>query len=128
MKLNEITEKIIGTAIEVHRVLGPGLLESSYEECLAREFELRGISFERQKPLPIVYKDLKLECGYRLDFLVENQIIVELKSVDEINPIFLAQVLTYLRLLDKQVGLLINFNVPVLKNGIKRIVNNYKPE
>jgi GxxExxY protein len=128
MKLNEITEKIIGTAIEVHRVLGPGLLESSYEECLAREFELREINFERQKPLPIVYKDLKLECGYRLDFLVENQIIVELKSVDEINPIFLAQVLTYLRLLDKQVGLLINFNVPVLKNGIKRIVNNYKPE
>ena len=128
MKLNEITEKIIGSAIEVHRALGPGLLESSYEECLAREFELREINFERQKPLPIVYKDLKLECGYRLDFLVENQIIVELKSVDEINPIFLAQVLTYLRLLDKQVGLLINFNVPVLKNGIKRIVNNYKPE
>lgn len=128
MKLNEITEKIIGTAIEVHRVLRPGLFESSYEECLAREFELREINFERQKPLPIVYKDLKLECGYRLDFLVENQIIVELKSVDEINPIFLAQVLTYLRLLDKQVGLLINFNVPVLKNGIKRIVNNYKPE
>ncbi len=128
MKLNEITEKIIGSAIEVHRVLGPGLLESSYEECLAREFELRGINFERQKPLPIIYKDLKLECGYRLDFLVENQIIVELKSVDEINPIYLAQVLTYLRLLDKQVGLLINFNVPVLKDGIKRIVNNYKPE
>ncbi len=128
MKLNEITEKIIGSAIEVHRALGPGLLESSYEESLAKEFEIRGINYERQKPLPIVYKDLKLECGYRLDFLVENQIIIELKSVDEINPIFVAQVLTYLRLLDKQVGLLINFNVPVLKDGIKRIVNNYKPE
>ncbi len=128
MKTNEIKENIIGAAIEVHRVLGPGLLESAYEECLAKELELRGLAFERQKALPIVYKDVKLDCGYRIDLLVENQIIVELKSVDSIMPIFVAQVLTYLRLLNRQVGLFINFNVPVLKDGIKRVVNNYKEE
>lgn len=124
--LNQITQRIIGSAIEVHRHLGPGLLESTYEECLAREFEINGITFERQKALPVVYKEIKLDCGYRIDFLVEHQIIIELKSVDAITPIFIAQVLTYLRLMDKQVGLLINFNVPILRNGIKRIVNNYK--
>ena len=93
-----------------------------------RELELQGIQFERQKPLPVVYKGLKLDCGYRLDLLVENAVVVELKSVDELAPIFLAQVLTYLRLLEKEVGLLINFNVPVLKYGIRRIVNNYKEQ
>lgn len=126
MKVNEITKKIIGSAIEVHRVLGPGLLESTYEECLVRELDLQGIQFERQKPLPVTYKGLKLDCGYRLDLLVENAIVVELKSVDALAPIFLAQILTYLRLLEKQVGLLINFNVPALKYGIRRVVNNYK--
>jgi GxxExxY protein len=126
VKINEITEKAIGAAIEVHRVLGPGLLESTYEECLAKELDLIGLRFERQKPLPVLYKGLKLECGYRIDFLVEGEVILELKSVDAITPIFIAQVLTYLRLLGKQVGLLINFNVPVLREGIKRVVNNYQ--
>ena len=124
--LDQITDKVIGAAIEVHRYLGPGLLESTYEECLAKEFELRKIKFERQKALPVIYKDIKLDCGYRLDFLVENQVIVELKSVEGIIPIFVAQVLTYLRLTEKQIGLLINFNVPILRTGVKRIVNNYQ--
>ena len=107
-------------------MLGPGLLESTYEECLAKELELTGLSYERQKPLPVVYKGLKLECGYRIDFLVQGEVVLELKSVDAIAPIFVAQVLTYLRLMEKQVGLLINFNVPVLRDGIKRVVNNYQ--
>ncbi len=126
--LNQITERIIGSAIEVHRYLGPGLLESTYEECLAKEFELQGVKFERQKALPVIYKDIKLDCGYRIDFMVEGQIVVELKSVEGIIPIFIAQTLTYLRLTGKQVGLLINFNVPVLRDGIKRVVNNYEEE
>jgi GxxExxY protein len=128
MKINEITEKIIGAAIEVHKSLGPGLLESAYEECMAKEMELTGVSFERQKPIPLEFKGITLECGYRIDFLVESTVVVELKSVDAFAPIFTAQTLTYLRLLKKQVGLLINFNVPVLRDGIKRIVNNYEEE
>lgn len=112
----------------LHRALGPGLLESAYEECLAKEFELIGLKFERQRTVPLEFKGIRLDCGYRVDFLVESSVVVELKSVDAITPIFLAQVLTYLRLLDKQVGLLINFNTPVLKNGIKRLVNNYREE
>lgn len=112
----------------LHRALGPGLLESAYEECLAKEFELIGLKFERQRAVPLEFKGIRLDCGYRVDFLVESSVVVELKSVDAITPIFLAQVLTYLRLLDKQVGLLINFNTPVLKNGIKRLVNNYREE
>ncbi|MBZ4660707.1 MAG: GxxExxY protein [Desulfacinum sp.] len=122
MEVNEITSAIIGAAIEVHRHLGPGLLESTYEECLAHELSLRGISFRRQHPLPLAYKGRTLDCGYRLDFLVEDQVIVELKACEKIEPIHKAQVLTYLRLTGCPVGLLINFHTAVLKDGIHRIV------
>lgn len=119
---NSLTSLIIGAAIEVHKTLGPGLLESAYEECLAREFVLRTIPFERQKPLPVVYKDVKLECGYRLDFLVGDGVIVELKAIESIAPVHEAIVLTYLRLSGCKLGLLINFNVAILKDGIRRYV------
>src|SRR3989304_9511334 len=118
----ELTHGIIGAAIEVHRLLGPGLLESAYEECLARELTLRGLQFERQKPIPVVYKDVKLECGYRIDLLVEGRIVVELKAVEALGPIHEASILTYLRLSGCSLGLLINFNVPVLKDGIRRYI------
>ena len=108
---NQITEKIIGAAIEVHRKLGPGLLESAYQECLARELLLREIPFEREVPVPVVYKDVHLECGYRLDFLIEKTVVVELKAVDLMPPVYEAQLLTYLKLGGWQVGLLVNFNV-----------------
>jgi GxxExxY protein len=124
--MRELTEKIIGAAMEVHTALGPGLLESTYEECLAREMQLSGLAFERQVPLPVAYKGVKLDCGYRLDFLVERAVILELKATDMLRPIHEAQVLTYLRLGGWTVGLLMNFNVPVLRNGIKRIVLNYQ--
>ena len=117
---NELTHAIIGAAIEVHRVLGPGLLESAYEECLARELSLRGLQFERQKPVPVVYKEVKLDCGYRLDFLVEGKVVIELKAVEALAPIHDAIVLTYLRLSGCRLGLLINFHVPVLKDGVRR--------
>jgi GxxExxY protein len=123
---NEITEQIIGACIEIHRQLGPGLLESVYEECLCHELSVRGIRFERQKPLPIRYKTVLLDCGHRLDLVVEGMIIVELKTVEQLLPIHEAQLLTYLKLSSLTLGLLINFNVPVLKNGIKRIANNFK--
>lgn len=119
---NELTHAIIGASIEVHRTLGPGLLESAYEECLARELSLRGLKFERQKPLPLIYKDLKLECGYRVDLLVEGRVVVELKSVEALTPVRDAIVLTYLRLSGSRIGLLINFYVEVLKAGLKRFV------
>ncbi len=122
MKINELSESVISGAIEVHRVVGPGLLESAYEECLAREFALRRIPFERQKNLPIEYKGVKLDCGYRLDFLVAGILVVEVKAVELLLPVHQAQLLTYLRLRGWKVGLLINFNVPLLKNGIKRMV------
>jgi GxxExxY protein len=118
----QITEAIIGAAIEVHRELGPGLLESAYEECFCHELHLRGLDFQRQVELPVAYKGLKLDCGYRLDVVVSNAVIVELKSIEQISPIHQAQLLTYLRLSGKRVGLLINFNVAVLKNGIVRRV------
>jgi GxxExxY protein len=118
----QITESIIGGAIEVHRELGPGLLESAYEECFCHELHLRNLSFQRQVELPVAYKGLKLDCGYRLDVVVENAVIVELKSIEQISPIHQAQLLTYLRLSGKKVGLLIDFNVAVLKNGIVRRV------
>ncbi len=121
----ELTHEIIGAAIEVHRTLGPGLLESAYEECLARELTLRNIPFEQQKPLPVVYKEVKLECGYRVDLLVAGRVIVELKSVEALAPIHDAIVLTYLRLSNCKIGLLINFNVLALKDGIKRLVLDY---
>jgi len=122
-KEDTLSREIIGAAIEVHRQLGPGLLETAYEECLCHEFSIRNIVFERQKPLPIEYKQVKLDCGYRLNVVVENLVILELKAVHAIEPIHEAQLLTYLKLSGLKLGLLINFNVAVLKNGIKRIVN-----
>ena len=118
----KMTEEIIGAAIEVHRAIGPGLLESAYEECLCHELGLRGISFERQRLLPVEYKGVKLDCGYRLDLLVAKTVVVELKAVESIEPIHEAQLLTYLRIGGWKIGLLINFNVPVLKDGIRRRV------
>jgi GxxExxY protein len=123
MRLNDLTYAINGAAIEVHRLLGPGLLESAYEECLAREFTLRNIPFERQYPLPVEYKGVRLECGYRLDFLVAKCVVVEVKAVEILHPVFVAQLMTYLQLDGWKVGLLINFNVPVLKEGIFRRIN-----
>ncbi len=120
---NQTSKEIIGAAIEVHRALGPGLLESAYEECLCQELTLRNLSFERQKPLSVVYKGAKLDCGYRLDIVVKEKVILELKVVNNIEPIHEAQLLTYLKLSNLKLGLLINFNVPVLRNGIKRIAN-----
>lgn len=117
-----LTEQVIGAAMEVHRQLGPGLMESVYQACLAHELYLRSIKSEREKPLPIVYKGAHLDCGYRLDFLVEEKVIVELKAVEQLLPIHEAQLLTYLKITGCKVGLLINFNVPLLKQGIKRRV------
>jgi GxxExxY protein len=118
----QTTEAIIGAAIEVHRELGPGLLESAYEECFCHELHLRSLNFQRQVELPVIYKGLKLDCGYRLDVLVENAVVIELKAIEQIMPIHQAQLLTYLKLTAKKVGLLINFNVAILKNGIVRRV------
>ncbi len=123
MTENELSHAILGLAIKVHRRLGPGLLESSYEECLYYELIKAGFSVEKQKGLPLVYDEVKLECGYRVDLLVEKSVIIELKSVDALNDVHMAQILTYLRLSDCKLGLLMNFNVVVLKNGIKRVVN-----
>jgi GxxExxY protein len=121
-KYSEITNAIIGCAIEVHKQLGPGLLESAYEECLAFELQNIGLKVERQKPIPVIYKEIKLDCGYRIDLLVENCVVIELKSVDTLNPIHEAQILTYLKFAQKEVGLLINFNVTLLKNGLRKYV------
>lgn len=126
MDLNATTEQIIGSAIEVHRALGPGLLESAYEECLACEMTFRGVRFERQWHLPVAYKGVQLDCGYRLDFLVGKSIVVELKAVEMLQPVHEAQMLTYLKLGGWPIGLLMNFNVPVLRRGIKRIVLDFK--
>ena len=120
MEINQITEKIIGCAIEVHKCLGPGLLESAYEECLSFELQNAGLTIERQKPVPVIYKNIKLDCGYRIDILVENTIVIELKTVETFNPVHEAQILTYLKFAEKSIGLLINFNVTLLKNGLKR--------
>jgi len=124
-KLNHITDQVIGAAIEVHRALGPGLLESAYEACLAFELAQRGLKVELQKPLPVVYKEVHLDCGYRLDLLVENAVIVEIKAVESLAPIHQAQLLSYLRLSGCKVGLLINFNVRILKDGLRRLVNDF---
>jgi GxxExxY protein len=121
-ELNLLTEKIIGAAIEVHRHLGPGLLESAYETCLAYELEQSGLAVERQKILPVVYKEIHLDQGYRLDLLVEHRVIVELKVVEEITPVHEAQILSYLKFSGCEVGLLLNFNVKLLKNGIRRFL------
>ena len=125
-KTNEITHAVIGAAIEVHRQLGSGLLESAYRECLCRELMLRDIAFEREVPLPVEYKGIRLECGYRLDFLVDKTVVVEIKAVDALAPVHDAQLLTYLRLGGWRFGLLINFNVAVLKNGIHRRILGYE--
>ena len=126
MEINQLSSKIIGSAIQVHKALGPGLLESAYEECLCHELRLQDISFERQKSLPIVYKGKRLDCGYRLDLVIENAIILKLKSCETIDPIHKAQLLTYLRLADLHLGLILNFNTAVMKDGIVRIANELR--
>lgn len=122
MLYEDITKVIIGCAIDVHKELGPGLLESAYEECLYYELQKAGLNVEKQKAIPVVYKEIKLDCGYRADLIVEDKIVIELKTVDEFNPVHEAQILTYLKFADKKLGLLINFNVLRLKEGIKRFI------
>jgi len=124
-RLDQISRRVIGAAIEVHRHLGPGLLESAYQSCLVFELKQLGFQVEEQKPLPVVYKEVTLDCGYRLDLVVENEIIVKIKAVEKLLPIHEAQLLSYLRLSNKRIGLLMNFHVPVLKSGLKRIVNEF---
>ena len=122
MEFDPLSKDIIGAAIEVHKHLGPGLLESAYEECLSFELMKREYKIERQKPIPVVYKEIKLDCGYRIDILVEETIVLELKSVESFNPVHVAQILTYMKFAQKKIGLLINFNVTLLKAGIRRYV------
>ena len=117
-----LTDRIIGAAIEVHRALGPGLLESAYQTCLAHELSTRGLTFEQQKPLPVEYKGVRLDCGYRLDFLVADKVVVELKAVDNLHPVHEAQLMTYMKLAGCKVGLLINFNEVLLKDGVRHRV------
>ena len=124
-RIDLLTEKIIGCAIEVHKGIGPGLLESAYEECLCYELAQNGLAFRRQVPLPVVYKGVNLDCGYRLDIIVEDLVILEIKAEDRLIAIHEAQLLSYLRMLDMRVGLLLNFHSSVLKDGLKRIVNNF---
>lgn len=124
-RLDQISRRIIGAAIEVHRHLGPGLLESAYQSCLAFELKQLGLKIEEQKSLPVIYKQVQLDCGYRLDLIVEDEVIVEVKAIEKLLPIHEAQLLSYLRLAKKRVGLLMNFHVPVLKNRLKRIVNEF---
>lgn len=124
MTENELSKIMIGLAIKVHTALGPGLLESSYKECLFFEIRNAGLIVEKEKPLPLVYEEVKLECGYRVDLFVENKLIIEIKAVEATNDVHFAQVLTYLKLSDCKLGLLINFNVARLKNGIRRVANN----
>lgn len=123
MTENEIANKVIGLAIEVHSALGPGLLESAYQECLYYKIGKAGLKVEKEKPMPLVFEDVKLECGYRIDLLVENKLVIEIKSVETLNDVHLAQTLTYMKLGNYKLGLLINFNVTLLKQGIKRVIN-----
>jgi GxxExxY protein len=123
MTENEIANKIIGLAIEVHSALGPGLLESAYQECLFYKIGKSGMKVEKEKPMPLIFEEVKLECGYRIDLLVENKLVIEFKSVEALNDVHLAQTLTYMKLGNYKLGLLINFNVALLKNGIRRVVN-----
>lgn len=120
---NELSNKIIGAAIKVHSILGPGLLESAYKECLFYLLAKEGINTEKEKPMPLVFEEVRLDCGYRIDLLVENKVVIEIKSVDALNDVHLAQTLTYLKLGNYRLGLLINFNVAMLKQGIKRVAN-----
>ncbi len=126
MTINELSGIVIGAAIEVHKVLGPGLLESAYENCLCHELQLKNVVFERQKPLPITYKGVDLDCGYRLDVVVQGMLVIEVKACDRIEPIHQAQLLTYLKLSGLSLGLLLNFNVPVMRDGIVRVANELK--
>ena len=128
MEDKKLTEQIIGCAIKVHRSLGPGLLESAYQECLLFELKKAGVFVEKEKPLPLVYEEVKLDCGYRIDLFVEKQVVIEIKSVEALNDVHMAQVLTYLKLSNCKIGLLINFNVTQLTNGIKRLYNKYHLE
>ncbi|MBK6611179.1 MAG: GxxExxY protein [Sphingobacteriales bacterium] len=123
MTENEISNKIIGAAIKVHTALGPGLLESAYQECLYYVLQREGLKVEKEKPMPLVFEEVKLDCGYRMDLLVENKVVIEVKSVEALNDVHLAQTLTYLKLGEFKLGLLINFNVALLKQGIKRVAN-----
>lgn len=124
MDENSLSNLVINRALKVHTALGPGLLESSYKECLYYELTTSGLHVEKEKPLPLVYEEVKLECGYRVDLLIERKLIIEVKSVEAISDVYLAQVLTYLKLSDCRLGLLLNFNVASMKNGIRRVVNN----
>lgn len=125
MEINNLSEKVLGAAFKVHSALGPGLLESAYQACLAYELRQSGLFVEQEKAVPLVYEEVKLDCGYRIDLLVEKKFVLELKAVDQLAPIHLAQVLTYLKLMNLRHGMLLNFNVKSLKNGIKRVVNGY---
>ncbi|HET8864734.1 MAG TPA: GxxExxY protein [Gracilimonas sp.] len=121
--LDELTDKVIGSAIRVHKELGPGLLESAYQECLFYVLKKEGLLVEKEKPIPIKFEDVQLDCGYKIDLLVENRLVLELKSVESLNKVHFAQVLSYLKLGNFPLGLLLNFNVSLMKNGIKRIIN-----
>ena len=123
MNENEISSIIIGCALDIHKALGPGLLESAYHECLLYKLRKEGLKVESEKPMPLVYEEVRLDCGYRIDLLIEDKVIVEIKSIEELNNIHLAQTLTYMKLGDYKLGLLINFNVKLLKGGIKRVIN-----
>ena len=123
MTENELSNKVIGLAIEIHTVLGPGLLESAYKECLYYKICKSGLYVEKEKPMPLIFEEVKLECGYRIDLLVENKLVIEVKSVEALNDVHLAQTLTYMKLGSYRLGLLMNFNVAKLKNGVKRVVN-----
>lgn len=124
MSENELSKIVFDCSLKVHKNLGPGLLESAYEECLFYELKKSGLHIEKQKPLPLIYEEVKLDIGYRVDIIVENKLILEIKSVEALNEVHFAQLLTYLKLTDCKLGLLINFNVNLIKNGIKRVVNN----
>lgn len=124
MNVNELSRVIIGLALKIHKALGPGLLESAYEECLYYEIGQNGLRVEKQKPMPLIYNEIKMDCGYRVDLIVERKLILEIKSVENLNDVHLAQILTYLKLAECKLGLLINFNVSLLKNGIRRVINN----
>jgi GxxExxY protein len=120
---NELANKVIGIAIDVHKALGPGLIESAYQECLFHKINSTGLYVEKEKPIPLIFEEVKLDCGYRIDLLVEKKLVLELKAVDALNDLHLAQILTYLKLGNFKLGLLINFNVTMLKKGIKRVIN-----
>ncbi|QFG53820.1 GxxExxY protein [Chryseobacterium sp.] len=125
MNENDISKLIFDAGLKVHKALGPGLLESAYEECLYYELLKTGLFVEKQKPMPLIYEEVKLEVGYRIDLLVEGKVVIEVKSVDALNEVHLAQILTYLKLSNCKLGLLINFNTLLLKNGVKRVINGY---